>query len=35
MAAMASLYRISGFRGEYFSEIDQPKRRITNGGHVC
>jgi hypothetical protein len=35
MAAMAILYRLSGFGGEYFSEIDQPKTRITNVGHVC
>jgi hypothetical protein len=25
----------SGFRGEDFLEIDQAKRRIVGGGHVC
>jgi hypothetical protein len=35
MAAMQILYRLSGFRGEDFLEIDQPETRIAYGSHVC
>jgi hypothetical protein len=35
MAAMEILYRLSGFRGEDFLEIDQPETRIAYGSHVC
>jgi hypothetical protein len=35
MAAMNILYLLSGFRGEYFLEIDQPETRIGYGSHVC
>jgi hypothetical protein len=35
MAAIEILYRLSGFRGENFLEIDQPETRIAYGGYVC
>jgi len=35
MAAMEILYRLSGFRGEDFLEIEQPETRMVYGGHVC
>ena len=35
MVAMEILYKLSGFKGEDFLEIDQPKTRIAYGDHVC
>jgi hypothetical protein len=35
MAAMKILYRLSGFRGEDFLEIDRPETRIAYDSHVC
>jgi hypothetical protein len=35
MVAMDILYRLSGFRGEEFLEIDQPETRTAYCDHVC
>jgi hypothetical protein len=32
---LVSEWLISGFRGEYFLEINQSETRIVCGGHVC
>jgi len=34
-AAVEILYSLSGFRVDFFLEIDQPETRIVYGGHVC
>jgi len=34
MAPMEILYRLSGFRGEDFLEIEQPEKRIAYGSNV-
>jgi hypothetical protein len=34
MVAMKILYRLSGFRGQDFLEIDQPETRMAYGSHV-